>query len=422
MAPGKRTLTMGLAARPSAPAMQRKPGGNASRQPSDGRPVEDWMAVALRPDLHQQPILRKSAGEIGFAGASPAPVSGGGKSMPAAVQAKMERAFGADLSGVRIHEGSQATAVGALAYTQGTDIHFAPGQYDPGSQRGQELLGHELAHVVQQSRGGVSATMQVEGVGVNADAGLEREADEMGARAARGELAGSPTGGAGTGAAAVQRRAANGVIQCRALMQPQRLASLFSDNLPKVKIQQYLQGHVAGCIATNERIKVATLLENLDNDRRWHEVQDTWSTRWQAFLDYIDGDPSTFTESEIRRLYDAADNAFWNALFQFTNKEGGWKRPEDERRYPLRRPGEVHGLANPSSAHGFHNRRNELPRERGGYYTSSDLPNVSSHGTTRGARRVLEGQNGETYYTDDHYKSWVRVVGDGARAPFDFPE
>lgn len=105
--------------------------------------------------------------------------------MPEAVQAKMESAFDTDFSAVRVHEGPQATAMGALALTQGTDIHFAPGQYDPQSTSGQELLGHELTHVVQQSQGRV--TPQAKGSPINADAGLEAEADAAGARAAKGE-------------------------------------------------------------------------------------------------------------------------------------------------------------------------------------------------------------------------------------------
>ena len=151
------------------------------------------MAVALRPDLHQAPILRKSMNDIGYAGPDidSAPASGG-TAMPEAVQVKMEQSFGADFSAVRIHEGPQAPAIGALAYTQGTDIHFAPGQYAPSSQGGQELLGHELAHVVQQAQGWVGATMQTKGAAVNDDSTLEREADQMGARAARG----LPTSGA----------------------------------------------------------------------------------------------------------------------------------------------------------------------------------------------------------------------------------
>jgi Domain of unknown function (DUF4157) len=84
--------------------------------------------------------------------------------------------------------------MGALAYTQGTDIHFAPGQYQPESHSGKERIGHELAHVVQQSQGRVAATTQAKAVDINDDSSLEREADEMGARAARGEPAGTPGG------------------------------------------------------------------------------------------------------------------------------------------------------------------------------------------------------------------------------------
>ena len=132
------------------------------------------MNVALRPDLPHGP--------------EPASVGGGSK-LPSGVQAKMEQSFGTDFSDVRIHEGSHASAIGALGYTQGTDIHFASGQYQPHSQEGQELLGHELTHVMQQKQGRVAATTQSKGVAINDDTSLEREADEMGAKAARGQEA-----------------------------------------------------------------------------------------------------------------------------------------------------------------------------------------------------------------------------------------
>jgi hypothetical protein len=104
--------------------------------------------------------------------------------MPDKVQSKMESAFSADFSDVQIHESSKASDVGALAYAQGSDIHFAPGQYDPKSKSGQELLGHELTHVVQQRQGEVKPTIQVNGLAVNDDPGLENEADQMGKKAA----------------------------------------------------------------------------------------------------------------------------------------------------------------------------------------------------------------------------------------------
>ncbi|XYI01011.1 DUF4157 domain-containing protein [Sorangium sp. So ce1128] len=124
-------------------------------------------------------------GEPGQQAGTGVPASTAGRAMPAAVQQRMENAFSADFSDVRVHAGSaRATALGALAYTQGSDIHVAPGHWAPETGRGQELLGHELAHVVQQREGRVRATAQMKGVALNDDPALEREADAMGARAA----------------------------------------------------------------------------------------------------------------------------------------------------------------------------------------------------------------------------------------------
>jgi len=112
--------------------------------------------------------------------------------MPNDLQSKMENSFGVDFSDVNIHKDSeQAPSLGALAYTQGNDIHFAPGQYDPGSQKGQELLGHELSHVVQQREGRVKPDRQQNkaDANVNTDEGLEKVADEQGKQAAQGKIA-----------------------------------------------------------------------------------------------------------------------------------------------------------------------------------------------------------------------------------------
>jgi hypothetical protein len=114
------------------------------------------------------------------------PAPGGGNALPPEVRGKMESAFGQDFSDVRVHTGGAAASVGALAYTQGTDIHFQPGQYNPASLSGQETIGHELAHVVQQ-RAGVVASPQGLGAPVNADAGLEAEADALGRQAAHSD-------------------------------------------------------------------------------------------------------------------------------------------------------------------------------------------------------------------------------------------
>jgi Domain of unknown function (DUF4157) len=111
------------------------------------------------------------------------PASHGGQALPDTVRAKMESALGADFSDVRVHVGPQASSIGALAFTRGSDIYFAPGQYNPSSLQGQQILGHELTHVVQQRQGRVSNPFG-SGVAVVQDRQLEAEADRLGWRAA----------------------------------------------------------------------------------------------------------------------------------------------------------------------------------------------------------------------------------------------
>jgi hypothetical protein len=89
----------------------------------------------------------------------------------------IESLSGMSMDNVKVHyNSSQPAQLNALAYAQGTDIHVAPGQ--------EQHLPHEAWHVVQQAQGRVRPTMQMkDGVPVNDDAGLEREADVMGAQA-----------------------------------------------------------------------------------------------------------------------------------------------------------------------------------------------------------------------------------------------
>lgn len=104
--------------------------------------------------------------------------------MPDNLKAGVENLSGIDMSDVRVHYNSEKPAeVGALAYTQGMDIHVAPGQ--------DRHLPHEAWHVVQQAQDRVKPMMQMKnGVTVNEDKELEQEADVLGARAVqmKGEM------------------------------------------------------------------------------------------------------------------------------------------------------------------------------------------------------------------------------------------
>lgn len=96
--------------------------------------------------------------------------------MPDHLKTGIEELSGFSMDDVRVHYNSSKPAtVQALAYTQGTDIHVAPGQ--------EQHLPHEAWHVAQQMAGRVEPTTEVGGMPVNDNAALEHEADVMGAKA-----------------------------------------------------------------------------------------------------------------------------------------------------------------------------------------------------------------------------------------------
>jgi ribonuclease T1 len=66
--------------------------------------------------------------------------------------------------------------------------------------------------------------------------------------------------------------------------------------------------------------------------------------------------------------------------------------------YPYRKDGSV-----------FSNREGRLPSKPRGYYREFTVP-TSGEGD-RGARRIIRGGQGETYYTRDHYATFTRIDG-----------
>ena len=83
---------------------------------------------------------------------------GPGRTLDNNSREEMEARFGQDFSRVRIHDDGRASSsafvLGAAAYTVGRDIVLGRCAPAPGTNRGRALLAHELAHVVQQERGG----------------------------------------------------------------------------------------------------------------------------------------------------------------------------------------------------------------------------------------------------------------------------
>ena len=74
--------------------------------------------------------------------------------LPKPLRAEMEKALGADFSNIKVMESQLPTLNGSRAFAYGNEIHFAPGQFDPHSNEGRQMIAHELTHVVQQRHGG----------------------------------------------------------------------------------------------------------------------------------------------------------------------------------------------------------------------------------------------------------------------------
>lgn len=145
--------------RPEAIA-QRKLQEMANNSPQVKRAAQ-LQTMADNHSARQQPIQKKE----------------NNTGLPDNLKTGMENLSGMSLDDVKVNRNSDKPAqLQAHAYAQGTDIHLGPGQ--------EKHLPHEAWHVVQQKQGKVKPTMQMKGkVNVNNDAGLENEADVMGAKA-----------------------------------------------------------------------------------------------------------------------------------------------------------------------------------------------------------------------------------------------
>src|SRR6202008_680964 len=102
------------------------------------------------------------------------------------VRAAMEWSFGAHFSKITLRESLAPLYFGALAFAAGEQIYFTPGSYCPLTFFGRILLGHELAHIVQQNEGRTPVGSAGE-VRFVLDEKLEAEAHRAGFQAARGE-------------------------------------------------------------------------------------------------------------------------------------------------------------------------------------------------------------------------------------------
>lgn len=111
-------------------------------------------------ELQMKPMLQLQVGEDSTVGSpelesSIKRLQGSGNPLSAQIREQMEHAFGGvDFSGVKVHTDAQSDqlnrSIQAKAFTTGQDIFFRQGTYEPENKGGQELIAHELTHVLQQ--------------------------------------------------------------------------------------------------------------------------------------------------------------------------------------------------------------------------------------------------------------------------------
>jgi hypothetical protein len=163
-----------------------------SQQPAKASPTDH--IVSLQQQLGNRAVQRLLAQRLPIQRDSDSPQElddetenrinrqrGGGQSLDEGVRGQLESNMGMDFSNVRVHTSSESDTLnhqlGAKAFTTGSDIFFRQGEYDPASSSGQELIAHEMTHVVQQSTGAVSPGS---GMTVNAPGDIyEQEADSV---------------------------------------------------------------------------------------------------------------------------------------------------------------------------------------------------------------------------------------------------
>jgi hypothetical protein len=129
----------------------------------DGGTVQRACSACEEENLQKSPVPASRGSLLGgaFQSSLRSTLARPGEPLPSSVQHFMAPRFGADLGGVRLHRGDDASALakaaGARAFTLGSNVVFGRGEFRPSSREGQRLIAHELTHVLQQRSGMKSA-------------------------------------------------------------------------------------------------------------------------------------------------------------------------------------------------------------------------------------------------------------------------
>ena len=108
---------------------------------------------------------------------------GGGMPLDNGLAQQFGGVLGRSVSDIRVHTDSTAAsltrAVSARAFATGRDIFFGPGEYQPGSPSGRELIAHEVAHADQQFGAPMSGPLVVSNPGEPLELAADETAGEL---------------------------------------------------------------------------------------------------------------------------------------------------------------------------------------------------------------------------------------------------
>jgi hypothetical protein len=145
--------------------------GDIYEQEAD-RIANQVMAQPANTNVYStSPSIQRFSGQMsGGVNTAPASVdqvlASSGRALEPRLRQDMEQRFGHDFSRVRVHTDTAAEKsardVNAHAYTVGNNVVFGQGKFAPGTRLGQQLIAHELTHVVQQGRAGTSIQRKTE--------------------------------------------------------------------------------------------------------------------------------------------------------------------------------------------------------------------------------------------------------------------
>ena len=176
--PPELTLTGNVLASVEATPVQRDLGPGTEEWASPSELVQPPSQGGERVTSDQRQLIEDQRGQ--------------GRPLEPATRQQFEQAYGQPLGDVRVHTGASAHAVAqslnAIAFATGNDLFFTQNTYTPNRAEGLALIGHELAHVIQQQYGvsGDPDTLRPP------DDAYEQHADRLSARALETPMASGP--------------------------------------------------------------------------------------------------------------------------------------------------------------------------------------------------------------------------------------